>query len=77
MLLSRLPQKAFVLVAGRSVKMINVDHLPRLPCGERALSRGENRCSGTYATSQQIMFINMFKGLLCPGTKCGGGGETV
>ena len=75
MLLSRLPRKAFVLVAGIDVKVMNIDHLLGLPYSEWALSRGENRCSGTYATSEKSMFINLFKGLRCRGVECGGGGN--
>ena len=55
MLLSRLPQKVFALVAGGDLNVINIDHLFGLPYSEWALSRGENKCSGTYATSEKSL----------------------
>ena len=71
MLLSHLPQEAFVLVAGGGVKVINIGHLLWLPYGKCAFW-GEKRCS-YYATSEKSMFINLFKGLRCRGLTCGGG----
>ena len=68
MLLSRRPQEAFVLVAGGAVKLMNIDYLLGLPYSEWPLSRGENRCSGTYATSEESMLIKLLKGVSC----CGG-----
>ena len=69
--------KAFVLVAGGDVSVINIDHLLGLPYCEWALSRGNNRCRGTYATNEKSMLINLFKGLRCRGVECGGGGGSV
>ena len=72
MLLRRLSQQAFVLVAGEDVKVISTDDLFGLPYCEWALSRGKIRGSGTYATSEKSMFINLFKGLRCRGVQCVG-----
>ena len=58
MLLSNLPQKAFVLVARGDVKVNNVYHLVGLPYFDWAFSRGENRCSGIYVTSEKSMYVH-------------------
>ena len=61
MLLSRLSQKAFVLVAGEDVKVINIGHLLGLFYCEWALSRGKKRCSGTYALPVRRVYLSISK----------------
>ena len=74
MVLSRLPQKAFVLVAGGDVKVINIDHRLGLPYSEWALSRGENECNGTYATSEKSLSISS---RACAAGGLSAGGEKI